>query len=691
MGMLFLTSLTLVALLYAPGFLFFKALRLPNVTALVAAPIASAGAFGFLPVVYAKLGIYCTVLNVVLAPTAVFAVMFAVSWGLERRRKGDREQPAFGFSGKGDWRTLALYLACGIAVCSFTFIANLGAPDAFFSRYDNQTHLNLAQSFVDSGTWSAIDYSRYGASDPSQTPYLKSPGSFYPVTWHIVVALACLITGAKVTVASNALVAVLAAIVFPAGMFLLVRRLFPENRAAIVAGAFAAVSFASYPWVFPIKGPTLPNMLGYALMVPAMAIFIDYLEERLVKPRLLSFCLFAAASFVSLAIAHTSALFTAFVFLAPWGAHFINKRIGESERITDDKRAKARIGIIGAYVLLIIAFWAFCLTTPLLQGIVGFHHRESNSIVVAVGTLVLMNIGANSAQYAMAVVSAIGIVACIKRRIFWILVPVAYMGIGYVVARTGFEPLVTIFMGLWYSLPYRAASCLCIFLMPIAALGLSVIWQRVRKFASARGEKMPKLAARPAVASGAVMTLLAVLTFAPFCIPTSVYNIRTPFDSVYQQLREIYAQDGNRVYGAEEVAFVDKAMEAIPEGALVLNSPNDGSMFAYGVNHLNAYYRASSIKKKNETSDSKVLRAHLDEYASNPKVQEAVKSTGAHYVLQLDQGVPYEDLVKLPQFYEENRDKWVGIDRIDDGTPGFTLVLADGDMRLYRIDDLGGA
>jgi len=29
--------------------------------------------------------------------------------------------------------------------------------------------------------------------------------------------------------------------------------------------------------------------------------------------------------------------------------------------------------------------------------------------------------------------------------------------------------------------------------------------------------------------------------------------------------------------------------------------------------------------------------------------------------------------------------KWAGIDTISDDTPGFSVVLAQGDMRLYRI------
>lgn len=692
MVMLLMASLVITALLYAPGYLFFKAIRFPNIMALVLAPIASAGAYGLLPVIYAKLGIYCTVYNVVLAPTAVFAIALAASWGLSRvRRDAKPDKRDFKPARKGDWLVLGLYLACGIAVCLISFVAVLGSPEAFFSRYDNQTHLNMAQSFADSGTWSALDHSRYGSNAPNQNPFASKSGGFYPVTWHVIVALTCLVTGAKVTVASNALVAVLAALVFPAGMFALMRALFPDNRAALVAGAFATVSFATYPWIFPLKGPTLPNMLGYALMPAAMGTLIAYLEEGLLRAHVVQFCLFGIMSFVSLAIAHTSALFTAFVFLAAYGGHYINAHVRDSQRIPAERRALARGGALAAYILLIIGFWAFCLTSPIFASVVSYSHVEDHSAAWALFRLVLLRLEEFSAQYAMAAVSLIGIVTCIRRRIFWILIPVAYMCIGYMVSRTGFEPFLTIFMALWYELPYRASTCLSIYLMPVAAIGLSAIWQWVKNFATAHCAKAPLLGSRPALASGLVMVVLALATFMPLHIPNTMFknSLGTPFSSVYEQLGEIYAQDENRVYGAEEVAFVDKAMGLMPEGALVVNSPQDGSLFSYGVNHLNAYYRATSLK--NQTDESKALSRHLYEYASNPEVQKAVRETGAQYVLQLDQGVSYEDLIKLPQYHEQGTKNWVGIDRIRDDTPGFTVVLSEGDMRLLRIDELEGA
>ena len=50
--------------------------------------------------------------------------------------------------------------------------------------------------------------------------------------------------------------------------------------------------------------------------------------------------------------------------------------------------------------------------------------------------------------------------------------------------------------------------------------------------------------------------------------------------------------------------------------------------------------------------------------------------------LQLDQNGKHDGNHFLFS-YEQN--DWFGIDRIDDDTPGFEIVLSEGDMRLYRI------
>ena len=678
---------------YLPGFLLFRAIRFSNLVALVCAPLASGALYGLLPIFYDFAGIPCDLITMGVCPLLVCAVLAVLAYKSSKMQAA----PAFQlYAPRGrltprrtlresgvDWSILAVYVICGIVLCRFLFISSLGAPDAFFSRFDNQTHLNLAQSFIDSGVWSSLHPSRYGGGPEFANAYVVS-GGFYPATWHAMVALISLASGAAVTVSSNALTAVCAAVVFPAGMFMLIRTIFPENRGAQLAGALICVSFATYPWVFPIKGPTLPNMLGFALMIPFMAAFITFFKAGRVRELIVPFVLFSFISFISMTISHTNALFTAFVFLAAYGGHYLKRFVDRSPRFASRNKRNATIGIVCGYTLLILAFWAFCLKVPVLAGVVGYTHIESNSLLQALRELFFLRLTINGNQYAIVVACLVGVYLCLKERIWWILIPPAYMAIAYVLSRIGLQPWLTIFVGLWYSLPYRVGACLCIYLMPIASLGFARIIEAAcslvkRLVGSGEGAK----AFIPAIAGALVVVVFVALTFPKYPVNVGPVTYNSPFSVTADKLRYIYGQDANRVYGAEEVAFVEQVKQVIPENALVINQPNDGSVFAYGVNHLNTYYRGTS--GKNLKKEARVIRKKLNQYAQNEEVRDAVASTGAEYLLMLDNGVKYEDQIVLPQYTKALTKRWTGVDKIDDNTPGFTVVLSEGDMRLYHI------
>ena len=85
-----------------------------------------------------------------------------------------------------------------------------------------------------------------------------------------------------------------------------------------------------------------------------------------------------------------------------------------------------------------------------------------------------------------------------------------------------------------------------------------------------------------------------------------------------------------------------------------------------------------------DSGDNLIIDRHLSEFSWSRAVRNAVKATGAQYVLQLDQSDDSE-----ATFYEAfyNPKKWSGVLTIDETTPGFELIISDGDMRLYKIVD----
>ena len=68
--------------------------------------------------------------------------------------------------------------------------------------------------------------------------------------------------------------------------------------------------------------------------------------------------------------------------------------------------------------------------------------------------------------------------------------------------------------------------------------------------------------------------------------------------------------------------------------------------------------------------------------SSNQDIEQAVKAINAEYVLLLksdfySQGLYYDT-------YES--DSWIGIESINEDTPGFSLVYEENDMKLFKIE-----
>ena len=68
---------------------------------------------------------------------------------------------------------------------------------------------------------------------------------------------------------------------------------------------------------------------------------------------------------------------------------------------------------------------------------------------------------------------------------------------------------------------------------------------------------------------------------------------------------------------------------------------------------------------------------------TNEEVQQTLEDLDARYVMLLDDPSG-DDPTKLALRYEEKN--WTGIETITEDTPGFNLILSEGDMRLYEIE-----
>lgn len=676
-------TITLLSL-YVPGYFFFRAVRVSRILSVGCAPIYSIAAFGLLPILYQKAGVFCNGVTLLLPALVLPLILFLV---LNRRGYQQYEIAVV----DRQWLLFALYLVVGIGATWFILISGLGDFDTFYNRHDNSTHLNAIRAFVESGNWSSLGMNTYLASPQNAIPWDTGSG-FYPSAWHDVVSISASLINCPEAIAVNACNAVITGVVYPASMFLVMLSLFPNDRTTIAIGSVITPCFNSFPWYFFLKGPLVGNMLSFAI-IPAICVLFVVLCKTISPKvsRIVTFGCVALLACAALGLAQPNGLFTFYIFAVAFLGHQLRAHLVkryESGRIS---RAKMAL-LVFAFAAVVVALWAVAFNLPALQSIVTYHYDRDNGLGFfnTLYDTVSLGLVASYPQWLLAASSLIGILVFTARKKTWMVFPPFFFAVAYYCARAFSNPFPRQYVaGFWYSDPVRLAACLTIFLTPFASLGLaSLIRLLVRVICelAVAGEKT--LLGKSAKATLGI--ILVVIATCYLYFPNYSQNIwnedkrtKTPIGVMKQRITDEYSTEREQVYSAREREFVRKALDAIPEGALVINQPHDGSVFAYGLDGLNTYFRSAGSFGYSETADT--IREGMNNLATSEEVQDAVKSTGAEYLLLLDQGVAYQDGKWLSTYYDSYVPLWDGLNKVTDDTPGFELVLAEDDMRLYKI------
>lgn len=692
-GSFALALIACAAFLYGPGYLLLRGCRFGRVLAAGCAPLAMLCLYGVLAIAYGRLGVPAS-WGLLLAPPLVLATFL---WGLavarQRRcrvelgREEARRRAAS--AARADGCAIALYGALGVAIGASVFLASIGSPGAFMQDFDNIHHLNSVRGFLDSGNWSSLGVTYYPLEgDAALRPFPDA--SFYPSAWHGVVAMVADATGASLPVAVNATLFVFAFVAFPLAMLSLVQALFDElPRAVVLLGACCVVLFAAFPGGFLKFGPLYPNLAAFAVMPAAVACFLRAFDARLGRSRRVACGLLCAVGIVGLALTQPNAVFSAAVFLVPFCA---GKAMGLAPRvkILQDRPAVAKGLLCAGFLLCALAVWTALFEAPFMQSVVTHAWGSFTGVTQALVDAATLGYRGVMAQPILAALVAVGAAyALCHGRYRWLVCSYGLVVVMYVaVARV--DGFLRFFLtGFWYTDPYRIAAMAELFAMPLAVLGL---------WCAARGVRwlLGRLAAGTDVAGAVarwsfplVGALLVVLGSWPSFEVHGWLSVQTGLGAIREELAAKYATDSARVYDDAERAFVEEALAALPDGAVLANDPNDGSTYAYSVDGARVLYRnATGYGGDDETAASRAIREGLDRVADDEGVREALRETGVRYVLLLDQG-PTQG--QQPHLWTYAPEEWPGLNGVGDDTPGFEVVLARDDMRLYRITVLDEA
>lgn len=689
---LFVCAAVQVAFLLGPGFFVLKACGFRPHMSLALAPLVSLPCLFVLTTLYAVIGLRCSALTLA-PPLLVLAVLTAA---LPLRRKGSPERPGgLHLRPRLDEEVLgsnipvmALYVLVALAVVAVVFLRSISTPLAFSQDYDNIAHLAKTTTMVKDGVWLLFGPSYTARSLP--VPIDQLLGSYYPSAWYWLAALPASVTGAPTPLAFNASIVTTISVVLPLSTFALLSVLFPKDRAVVAAGSVLSVGFCAFPWAFTWFGPIYPNLFGLSLAPAFLAVAIVALGRKRPAEGRSRWLVLLFLVFVSGFLTHASALFSVALLAMP----FIAARTGdvvELTGLTGPKRSLVRLVAVVLGFAACCGIWWVVYRLPALHSLVQYNWPAKATPEEGLSQLLGLTFTQPGLgpQLVLAVLVGAGFVDALKRPgLRWLDFSLLVAGVVFVVDISSDGPLKQLLAGFWYTDPYRTAGTVVLVAIPLAALSLGGLLRAARDAAACHGAVAGRLSALT------LLGLVALLNYWPYSISAFGFTASPPFwhesstiDRCYIPKVEWAGSDLGSL-SATELDFVKKATELVGDDEPIINLAPDGSALAYSAEGANMLYRYSDYAPADpgDTSPISVIRDRLVDVAVDEEVASAVRETGAHYLILLDQG---NSKSETPGKFISNQYKdgsWRGIEAVTDDTPGFKVILSEGDMRLYEIE-----
>ena len=185
-GQFFIAVLIDALFLWVPGYCALRTIRFNRFTSLFCAPVVTVFFVGVLCIIYGKLSITTTWLNLMVPLSAVLIILALVSVVMFR----NSSKQELGIAPTAfNWKVMALYLAVGVVVTCIIYLRNINGPASFAEEYDNVHHLGVIRMFLDTGSWTCLGVSAYGMGEAANIAPVVG-WSFYPTIWHTFAALA---------------------------------------------------------------------------------------------------------------------------------------------------------------------------------------------------------------------------------------------------------------------------------------------------------------------------------------------------------------------------------------------------------------------------------------------------------------------------------------------------------------------
>lgn len=715
-----LAVVVVLVLCYVPGYLFSRALGTKRMTSLVVAPLISVCLIGFSGIAIYPLGLRGV--TPLLGGVGLFILIAAgLAYLIQKIRPTQENQSHANLGEKNSLNGVFLLVTAGISTAIFFVIFHkaIRNPSWFLQSADNYAHLAYITRSVQSGIYSMLHAAFYtGARPELQTPFFDE--GFYPTLFHSFAAVTAAITGLNEVLTENVVWFVFVAVIYPVGVCALLQTIGKKNLVASVLTSFVVFAQLAFPLRMVTVHAVFPNVAGFCLVPTVVAVFILSFNEKTsckevctsthsvqkfsVNVHTLCLCFMGI---IALALVHPSADFLWAIFVLPFVlcnllpsfVQYLSKKF----ELTKPKRIILLICLECVILGSAIGMWNIVLNSSFMAPTVNFLWEIYVDPIKSIITVLNFGLLMNMPQILFAVAFWIGFVSCILNKNYrWLTLAFLMTAVIYVASLSDVLPIKRFFSGFWYTDPERTAAMVAIAAVPVAIIGMetaiTLLFDLIKHGIKTvkegnKGEKNnsensactisasgDQATCKPCMFiknSGILMCIIAVLWGCALLSPWDLASLprreRSELRWGIIWLNEVFEPREHTTYKASEDEFVKKALQIVGND-LVVNNPYDGSLVLNSLYGMNIFYRAKV--ESEELPQSVIIRTKLNEVATNPEVQQAVRETGARYVLLLD--------LENPALLGNQSYFFSGL-QITDKDPGFEVVLREGPYRLYKI------
>lgn len=653
-----------------PGTLLNASLTKDATKAICLAPATSIALLSIFAIVNPRLGIW-TQYSSLMIELGCVALGFLVSSAALNRHTAQNSITIK----KKELCCLVLFFSISAIIAAYVFLTVLDGPDCYFQAWDNQTHLRTIRAFVETGNYSSFNSQFYKNALTAPEPLANS---FYPSAWHLLAAMLVSLLDIPVTQAANAVNILCVGTILPLTLFLCLQELGIKKPSSLALCAIICLGVPIYPWDLISYGPLYPNLLGFCLLPGEISLFFSLFNKfnQIKLADTLKGVILLFLGLISLALAHPNTVFAWGFILAPYLISRFKFFISAKYR---------NIPSIACYAIpfaAIFLIWISFTRIPFMHEIVDCYWPAFTSVPKALLSALFLGTTTHPIQILIPLLTFIGVYIELKDRKFCLAATYGLLVIFYTIDAGSNLPVKPLLTGFWYNDYHRVSAMLGLISIFLACLAINRIFVYLEDKLSEQ-----KTSVRTAIVGVIAAGMIALIFYPSIPLPRK-HELQTAFGYEINEMRNQF--DKELIYydlfsPLEEDFCKTTLAKYNSDNSVVINNPDDGSIFAYGVYGSNMYYRYwYPPAPDTETKESKVIRHHLNEIASNENVRNAVKQIGAKYVIQLDHGEPTQEY--RIQYNYDNADEWRGIDLIDETTPGFTLVASNDDIRLYKID-----